>query len=168
MGRRTKVGDVHSTRAHVYTLEQAVTASLENSKGRVGKFNVIVDGTGFSFGLMPSLHYIKVLVTILQDHFPDRLGLIVLSNIGRVGEMVVSMVKPLISEEVRQKIVVLPHKESKRKQVLETVVGVEYIPKWMGGEDDYEFSTETYYSNPEAVITDEEALEYTKTMPYHA
>ena len=89
-------------------------------------------------------------------------------NIGRIGEMVVSMVKPLISEEVRQKIVVLPQNESKRKQVLETVVGIDYIPKWMGGDDDYEFDTETYYSKAGAIITDEEALEYTKAMPYHA
>lgn len=51
---------------------------------------------------MPSLHQLKVFVTMLQDHFPDRLGIIMLTNLGRVGEFVVGIVKPIISEEGTQ------------------------------------------------------------------
>jgi len=90
-------------RAYVNALEQAVTASLRNSNGRVGKFNIILDGHNFSFGLMPSLHQLKVFVTILQDHFPDRLGIIMLTNLGRVGEILVGIIRPIISEEGEEK-----------------------------------------------------------------
>jgi len=165
-GRRVKVDDIFTTRAYVNALEQAVTASLVNSGGRVGKFNVVLDGHNFSWGLMPSLHQLKVFITILQDHFPDRLGIILLTNLGRVGEFVVGVVKPIISEEVRNKIVVLPREEKLRREMLQAVVGTANIPKWLGGRDPFEFDVNTYYSNSQ-VISDEESKEYTKMMPYH-
>lgn len=191
-GRRVKVDDIFSTRAYVNALEQAVAASLRNSNGRVGKFNVIVDGHDFSWGLMPSLHQLKVFVTMLQDHFPDRLGIIMLTNLGRVGEFVVGIIKPIISEEgkrnitfsrqhrflashnkldfystVRQKIIVLPRVEKERRVMLKAVVGVNNIPKWLGGRDGYDFDSKIYYSDT-IVLSDEEATQYAKTMPYHA
>jgi CRAL/TRIO domain len=94
-----KVDDIFATRAYVNALEQAVAASLQNSNGRVGKFNVIVDGHNFSWGLLPSLHQLQTFVTMLQDHFPDRLGIVLLTNLGRVGEFLVGILKPIISEE---------------------------------------------------------------------
>lgn len=181
--------DIFSTRAYVNALEQAVAASLRNSKGRVGKFNVILDGHNFSWGLMPSLHQLRVFVTMLQDHFPDRLGIVMLTNLGRVGEFLVGIIKPIISEEgerecsqfalfnlrlmtllcsaVRQKIIVLPRDEKTRRAMLKAVVGLNNIPKWLGGRDNFEFDPSRYYSNS-LMISDEEATQYTKTMPYHS
>ena len=185
-----KVDDIFSTRAYVNALEEAVAASLRNSKGRVGKFNVILDGHNFSWGLMPSLHQLRVFVTMLQDHFPDRLGIIMLTNLGRVGEFVVGIIKPIISEEgardmspnlshvylflmsffcstVRQKIIVLPRDDKTRRTMLKAVVGLNNIPKWLGGRDTFEFDPNRYYSNS-LVLSDEEATQYAKTMPYHS
>ncbi len=147
-------------------LEQAIAASLAHSQGRVGKFNVVVDGHDFSWGLMPSLHQLQVFITILQDHFPDRLGIILLTNLGRVGEFLVGIVKPLISEEVRQKIIVLPRNEQMRREMLQSVVGLSNVPTWLGGSDPYEFDPQTYYSDS-LVFSDKETMQYTKTMPYH-
>ena len=152
---------------YVNVLEQAVASSMERSKGRVGKFNVVIDGDNFSWSKMPSLQHLKTFITILQDHFPDRLGIIVLANLGRVGEILVGIIKPLISEEVRQKIIVLPHDERRRQQVLRTIIGDENIPNWLGGTDSFEFNHDTYYLN-DLVISDEAAMEYLETMPYHS
>jgi hypothetical protein len=161
-----KVDDIFSIRAYVNVLEQAVAASLQHSQGRVGKFNVVLDGHDFSWSLMPSVHQLKVFITMLQDHFPDRLGIILLTNVGRVGEFLVGIVKPLISEEVRQKIIVLPRNERLRLEMLRAVVGLNNVPKWLGGNDPYEFNPTTYYSGS-TVISDEESTIYTKTLPYH-
>ena len=166
-GRRVKVDDLFSTRMYVNALEKSIAASLLNSKGRVGKFNVVLDGKSFSWGLMPSLHQLKTFVCMLQDHFPDRLGIILLTNLGRVGDFVVSVIKPLISEEVRQKIKVLPRDASLRRETLQAVVGANNIPKWLGGKDSYEFKAHEYYSDS-MIIPDEESLEYIQTMPYHS
>lgn len=165
-GRRVKVDDLFSIRVYVNVLEQSVAASLQHSQGRVGKFNVVLDGHDFSWALMPSVHQLKVFITMLQDHFPDRLGIILLTNLGRVGEFLVGIVKPLISEEVRQKIIVLPRNERLRLEMLRAVVGLNNVPEWLGGDDPYEFNPKTYYTES-LVISDEESINYTKSMPYH-
>jgi hypothetical protein len=167
-GQRIKVDDVAYTRAYVNTLDRAVAASFQRSHGRVGKFNVVVDGSNFSWGLLPSLHQLKVFVTILQDHFPDRLGMVLLTNLGMVGELVVKLFLPLITEEVRNKIKVLPHGVVERNQVLETVVGRENVPVWLDGTDAYEFDVDVYYANDSMYASEEDANEYLTTMPYHA
>jgi hypothetical protein len=165
-GQRTKVNDVAYTRAYINTLERAVAASLQRTGGRVGKFNVVVDGSHFSWGLLPS--QIKMFVTMLQDHFPDRLGMVLLTNLGWVGEFVVKLFLPLITEEVRNKITVLPHGIVERNQLLETVVGRENVPAWLDGADAYEFDVDVYYANESMYASDEDANEYLTTMPYHA
>lgn len=167
-GLRTKVDDTAQTRVYLNSLERAVAASLIRSNGRVGKFNVVLDGSGFSIGLTPSLHHVKVFVTMLQDHYPDRLGMILLANLGRVGEVVVKMFLPIISEEVRNKIVVLPKDPAERQEILNAVVGYENSPTWLGGVDTYQFQSEEYYADEQFLFSDEEAKAYIETMPYHA
>lgn len=166
-GKRAGVDDIFLTRAYVNTLERAVASSLVQSKGRVGKFNVVVDGDSVSWSLMPTTHQLKVFVGILQDHFPSRLGTVLLVNLGSIGELVVRLVRPLISEEVRHKLVVLPKDATKREAILEAVIGVDNIPTWLGGSDHYSFHVDTYYSE-DLVISDEDSLQYLSTMPYHA
>jgi hypothetical protein len=161
------VDDIFSTRMYVNALEQSVAASLANSDGRVGKFNVVLDGLNFSWGLMPSLHHLRCFIVMLQDHFPDRLGIILLTNLGRIGEWTVSVIKPLISAEVQQKIKVLPRDDKLRREMLQAVVGMNNIPKWLGGKDTYQFNANTYYADT-IVLPDEDAIEYTHTMPYHS
>lgn len=140
---------------------------MRNSNGRVGKFNVILDGAQFSWSLMPSLHQLKVFITILQDHFPDRLGIILLTNLGRVGEFLVGIIKPLVSEEVKKKIKVLPREPKLRRAMLDAVVGTENVPTWLGGKDSFQFNADRYYSDT-TVIPDDESIAYITSMPYHA
>lgn len=166
-GLRNKSSDDGYLRAHVNTLERAVAASLAKSNGRVGKFNVIVDCAGFSFGLLPGPSQIQIFVTLLQDHFPDRVGIILLSNMGRVTEMVLNMFMKLITEEVRNKIIILSRDPTEREKVLNAVVGYENIPKWLGGTDEYVFNSDDYYSDEKFLFSDEEAIAYHESMPYH-
>ena len=168
-GLRTRTGDdISYTRAFVQTLDKAVASSMEHSQGRVGKFNVVVDGSEFSWKLVPSLHDTKLFVTMLQDHFPDRLGIVLMSNLGRIGEFVVNLFMPLITEEVRNKLKVLPRDPDERRQVLEAVLGKENVPDWMGGSDTWRFKVDEYYDDPNVFATDAETKEYLTTMPYHS
>jgi len=165
---RVKTDEVACTRAYVNTLERAVAGSLQRSNGRVGKFNVIVDGSGFSWGLLPSLNHLKGFVRILQDHYPDRLGIILLSELSSLGEFVLKMFLPLITKEVRDKIHILERDPVKRNLVLETAIGAENIPTWLGGKDTFEFDVDKYYSDDQNIFSDESAKMYLTTMPYHA
>lgn len=155
-------------RSMIREFDVAVAASLLRSNGRVGKFNAVVDGENFTWSKMPSLSAVKGLVAILQDHFADRLGVVLLVNVGSIGEMLLKLFIPLITEEVRNKLIILPNDPDARLETLQAVLGPKSnIPKQLGGTDDYAFNVDEYYNN-EFVSRDEEALEYLSTMPYHA
>lgn len=159
---------VFFVRSMIREFERAVAYSLKRSDGRVGKFNAVVDGENFTWGSMPSLSAVKGLVSILQDHFADRLGIVLLVNVGTIGEMLMKLFLPLITEEVRNKLILLPNDPDEQLKTLQTILGAKSnIPKGLGGTDDYDFNVNEYYSN-EVLGRDEEALEFLSTMPYHA
>jgi len=50
--------------------------------------------------------------------------------------------------------------------MLKEFVEPKYIPKFLDGDDAWEFDASTYYGKPSC--SDEEALKYLVTMPYHS
>lgn len=78
------------------------------------------------------------------------------------------MFLPLITKEVRDKIHILERDPVKRNLVLETAIGAENIPTWLGGKDTFEFDVDKYYSDDQNIFADESAKMYLTTMPYHA
>ena len=160
--------DVSFFRGILHSADQAIADALVESNGEVGKFNVIFDCQGFSLGNAPSRHALKQGVTMLQDHFANRLGMIFLAQLPRVGEIFLRVVLGLITKEVRDKIKILPnHDKAKSLAILKMVLEEESIPDYMGGTDTYRFDVESYYPL-EVRGTEEEAREFLTTMPYHA
>jgi hypothetical protein len=154
-------------RAIMNTLERAVADNLLRSHGKSGKFNVVMDASGLTFSMLTSFGHVKRAVVMLQDHFPDRLGMIFLANLSKPAEFIYNLVKGIITKEVREKVVVLSSNPEQRKAVLEVVVMPQFVPVYLGGTDDIPFSSQDYYPQ-NYHCTNEEALEYLKTMPYHA
>jgi hypothetical protein len=155
-------------RAILNSLDQAVHDTLHRSHQKVGKFNVVIDAAHVNFHMLPNLGDSKKAIVMLQDHFPDRLGMVILANLGKGPEFLLNMVKPLITKEVRDKILVLPHDATKRHEVLEAIVEHEFIPDYLGGTDTFQFDAKEYYPHKRLQWTDAEAKEYLQTMPYHA
>lgn len=155
-------------RALLNALDMAVSDSLHRSHQKVGKFNVVIDAAGASFQMLPKLGDAKKGIVMLQDHYPNRLGIIVLANFSRVSEFLLTMIKPLITKEVRDKILILPKDPIKRQAILETIIEKEYIPDYLGGTDTYRFDVKEYYADTKLHCTDAQAKEYLTTMPYHA
>ena len=79
-----------------------------------------------------------------------------------------NLVKPLITKEVRDKIIFLSHDPVRRAAQLEAVLEHEYIPDWLGGPDTFQFDANEYYSNSEHYWSDAEGRAFVETMPYHA
>ena len=154
-------------RAILNTLERAVADNLIRSHGKNGKFNVVMDTQGLTFSMLTSFGHVQRAIVMLQDHFPDRLGMIFLANLSKPAEFLFNLVKAVITKEVREKIVILSSDPELRKDVLDVVVMPHFVPNYLGGNDNYEFNTEEYYPR-KYVCTNEEAIEYLTTMPYHA
>ncbi|OEU17180.1 hypothetical protein FRACYDRAFT_237594 [Fragilariopsis cylindrus CCMP1102] len=168
LSRRVPADDkdgIYFTRAMIREFDRAVAASLQRSNGRVGKFNAVVDGKDLTWSKMPSIGTVKGIIAILQDHFADRLGVVVVVNVGGpICEILLKIFVSLITEEVRNKIVMLPHDQNEQMAVLETILGKENIPIWLGGVDNYIFQVDEHYANNKVSI-DDEALDYLATMP---
>jgi hypothetical protein len=163
------VDDNFYARTVIRELERAVTLSMEKSNGRVGKFNVVVSGRGVSFGVIPSLKGIKTFVTILQDHYVDRLGIVLLTGMCKICEILLKLVLPLVTEEVRNKIVVVVQNDNERHDIFNTVLGADNIPEWLGGSNSYIFDVQDYYAADDVILgTDLEAKEYFTLLPYHS
>jgi CRAL/TRIO domain len=127
-------------RTVLHGADRAVAQSLRASAGRVGKFNAVIDVTGFEWGrTLPALGTIQQVVSALQDHFPNRLGVVALLNLSRGAEIVVNLIKPWLTKDVRDKIHVVSLRD------LPLLVEAESIPSWLGGPDTYEFNVDEYY-----------------------
>lgn len=87
-------------RALINTLEAAVADSLLRNNGEIGRFNLVIDCEGVGTKSIPSMTYIKKLFAFLQDHFPDRLGVLLLANLSGVGRMVMNIVMPFVTGEI--------------------------------------------------------------------
>jgi hypothetical protein len=160
------VDPVQWVRAVIHTLDRAVADSLQRTGGRIGRFNAIFDGQGFTLSHILGMGPIKKMVTMLQDHFPDRLGIVLFANFAKPAQMMVNLVKPIITKEVRDKLYLLPDEPEARKDMLDALVGDEFLPHYLGGNDEYRFDANEYYRKDQC--TEAETTEYIQTMPYHA
>jgi hypothetical protein len=103
---------------------------------------------------------------MLQDHFPDRLGMVFLVNVSVAGEILWRLIKPLLTKDVRDKVKILSSDPDKRMAELETLSEKEYIPDWLGGVDTYRFDATSYY--PKSMQwSEEQGNEFMTSMPYH-
>jgi hypothetical protein len=149
----------------IHTLDAAVADSLSRSNDKIGKFNIILDCHGFGLSMTPGLSHVKRLFAMLQDHFPDRLGVLMIVNLSGPGQLFLKMIKSVISEAVKRKIHIIPGNDRGR-DMLEALVDEAYIPTWLGGTDAYVPDAKAVYAD--RLCSEEAGREYYLTMPYHA
>ena len=154
-------------RTMINALEMAVADSLVRNKGTVGRFNVVMDCKGMGSKQSPTIADVKKLFSVLQDHFPDRLGVLLAANLSGLTQMLMKMVLPFVTEDVRAKIHIIPNGEEERREMLMQFMDEEFTPDFLGGKDEYQFDSREYYQG-KCILPEEGILEYQTTMPYHA
>ena len=154
-------------RTMIHALENAVADSLVRNDGKIGRFNVVMDCKGMGSKNSPSIADVKRLFSVLQDHFPDRLGVLLAANLSGLTQMLMKMVLPFVTEEVRAKIHIVPNGEEERREMLLQFLDEAEVPAFLGGKDEYTFHPSDYYQG-KCILPEEEILEYRTTMPYHA
>lgn len=156
-------------RCIVHTFESAIYSGLQTQPfNQGGKYHVVLDCTNFSLSLVPNFHQIKRLVVIFQDHFPDRLGKIIVVNANTPTTLFYNLLWPLLTDAVRKKFLILKSDSKRYDTLKELMGGEEFIPTTLGGRDDFKFDLERYYDVNGVHGTDDMALEYLTSMPYHA
>lgn len=157
-------------RVLVHGIDTCIADVLRRSNGKVGKCNILLDANGFGLSGIPSMGMTKRLLSMLQDHYPDRLGVFVIANMANAAQIFLKMVLPFLPIEVRRKIHLLPSDAQGKSKMLKSLVVEQFVPTWLGGQDTHNFDANEYYktgSYKSEFISDEEGVEYVKTMPYH-
>lgn len=158
-------------RALINTFELAIADAFIRTNDKIGKVNVVLDCTGFKFSYVPTISQVGKVLKMLQDHFPDKLGMLIIANLQGAGGLVLKMIMPLLPAPVKEKITVLPNDPEKSLNLLRSMVDEEYLPDWLGGSDSFRFNKESYYNKDglsRLYCSEEEGRRYLVTMPYHA
>jgi len=155
------------SRSMINALEHAVSDSLIRNNGAIGRFNVVMDCTGMSSKNSPSISQVKRFFSMLQDHFPDRLGVLLAANLSGLAQIAMRMVLPFVTDDVRAKIHIIPDGAEERREMLLQFMDEEEIPHYLGGRDGYDFDAREYYKE-KCTLSEEDITAYHLTMPYHA
>ncbi|KAI2511049.1 CRAL/TRIO domain containing protein [Fragilaria crotonensis] len=108
------------------------------------------------------------MVVMLQDHFPDRMGVLLMTNFSKPAQMFLGIIKPLLTKEFCEKLHVLPDDPEAREVALDALVEKQFRPDFLGGDDEWKFNAKEYYSSRKHQCTDAESTEFLTSMPYHA
>lgn len=81
--------------------------------------------------------------------------------------MLMKMMLPFVTEDVRAKIHIVPNREVERREMLLQFMAEDEIPYYLGGKDDYEYDATEYYRG-KCVLSEDGIREYITTMPFHA
>ena len=154
-------------RTIIHTLDLAVSDSLLRNSGTIGRFNLVMDFSGMSSKNSPTIANVKRLFSVLQDHFPDRLGVLLVTNASTLTQMLMKMMLPFVTEDVRAKIHIIPDRDEERRDMLLQLMTEDQIPYYLGGKDEYNYDAIQYYHG-KCVLLEESITEYVSTMPFHA
>mmetsp|Transcript_54028 Transcript_54028/g.107240 ORF Transcript_54028/g.107240 Transcript_54028/m.107240 type:complete len:442 (+) Transcript_54028:81-1406(+) len=133
---------VHTTteklvRYHIWMNEMGSRALGQQSirlGKRVDKFTCCFNAKGFTPSHMRhgSMNFVKQITAIDQQHYPERLGIIILINAPRLISVVWSVIKRWLDPITREKVHIISL-ESKWQAMLEGLVETNEIPDIYGG-----------------------------------
>eukprot|EP00596_Hydrurales_sp_CCMP1899_P004290 CAMPEP_0119054522 /NCGR_PEP_ID=MMETSP1177-20130426/75126_1 /TAXON_ID=2985 /ORGANISM="Ochromonas sp, Strain CCMP1899" /LENGTH=240 /DNA_ID=CAMNT_0007034783 /DNA_START=438 /DNA_END=1160 /DNA_ORIENTATION=+ len=122
---------------HAWESEQLLRLMHDKSTEmniNVETFTIIIDASGWSMGLCTSnaLAFIKGMATTDSNHYPERLGRCVVINAPKILAWAYGLIKPLLDEVQKEKMVILARKEV-WFPVLLTLMDIDQIPVQYGG-----------------------------------
>lgn len=142
----------------VYNMERAMLSMRE--RGVQEKICLIVDYEGFSLRNSPPMKTSKAVLSILQNHYPERLGIALLLNPPWIFQAFWTVIYPLIDPVTKQKIRLV---SSNISETLLEHIDADVLEAGFGGNDDRKFDSSIYLSHP---LTTEftQALEKQETL----
>lgn len=128
----------------VYTMERAVACMDAMGTGQ-SKLCLVIDYNGYTTSHAPPMKTSRETLTILQDHYPERLHRAYSIRPPFVFYAFFKIVSPFIDPVTKRKIVMLRDKEmQKPNNQLHTEVDVEVLEPCAGGQDEREFVSKHY------------------------
>jgi CRAL/TRIO domain len=140
-----QIDPVSYFRCALHTIERAIAPT--------GTFVAVVDAADFGWHQVPyPMHYwARQTITMLKDHYPHRLGCIVLVNMSPMTELVLQLLRPWLPVRVRGLL-----RSVKSQSELANYLGQEALDE----DDRYIFQAKQYYEPAQFHMSDEEGETY--------
>ncbi|KAK4534423.1 hypothetical protein CDCA_CDCA01G0448 [Cyanidium caldarium] len=142
--RKTSQGQM---RHLVYTLERAVAMM----RPPVEKLCLIIDFQGYSLRNAPSLQVQRQTLKILQDHYPERLGMAICIDAPVLFWTFFQLIKPFIDKRTAAKIKFAERKAKPGTRthmgtLLQAYVDGHVLPAGLGGKSSWRYSNQEYFA----------------------
>eukprot|EP00667_Euglena_gracilis_P015778 EG_transcript_16452 len=124
----------------VYTLERAIW-SMEND---VEKYVLLIDFNGYSMRTAPNISTQRETMSILQDQYPERLGLAVFVDAPFLFHQTFKLLRPFVDPVTAQKLVFTSGKE--KEAFFRANFNLKTLEKEYFGEDAHQYDPEQYFA----------------------
>eukprot|EP00123_Amoebidium_parasiticum_P008223 comp18657_c0_seq1/m.20299 comp18657_c0_seq1/g.20299 ORF comp18657_c0_seq1/g.20299 comp18657_c0_seq1/m.20299 type:complete len:297 (-) comp18657_c0_seq1:181-1071(-) len=144
------------TRGTVYMIERCVR-SMEAHRG-VEKLLLVIDFKDYSMMNAPPMSQSKEILTILMDHFPERLGDAVVVDAPLLFSMTYKALSPFLPPETKKKVHFLSGSAAEghhKHKVLSAMIDMDIVPTEYGGTHPHNYDFEHYWA-PEYARWDSE------------
>lgn len=117
LGERTcvKMDDEAFLTTQLYMVERALATTEANTEGSQDSMVVLLDATCFKSKCAPSRSTLKELVSILQNHYPQRLKRLVVLNAPVWLRSAYAVLSPFLDKRTRRKFQVANGAQAKRR-----------------------------------------------------
>jgi len=141
--------ELNQMRFLVYTLERAIACTQRRTSGCHEKINIMIDFDGYRIRDAPSLSTSRHTLTILQNHYPERLNVAFVCNPPLAFRAFWSIVQPFIDPLTKEKLIFC-HGVAGVAKVAERY-DLAHVEKCGGGAHGVKcppFCSKTYFSTP--------------------
>ncbi|XP_021718002.1 random slug protein 5-like [Chenopodium quinoa] len=139
-GKQNTTSAEGNVRHLVYLLENAILNLPEGQEQMVW----MIDYTGFSMSTSLSVRTARDIINILQNHYPERLGIAVLYNPPRIFYAFWRAVKYFLDPKTSQKVKFVYPKNKDSAELMRSYFDVENLPKEFGGIATLEYDHEEF------------------------
>jgi len=125
-----------------FTLEKAAKL-MDKSRG-VEKAVWCVDCNNYDRKYNGDLSHSRALLSILQNHYPERLGLFLIIDAPFLFRIFWKLISPFIDAKTMRKIVFLGGTPEEKRKVLQEYIDLKDVPKAYWGDSDFVFNADEY------------------------
>jgi hypothetical protein len=126
----------------IWTIEQAIKR-MEVERG-VEKMVWVVSCRNYNYKYNGELSFARELLSILQNHYPERLGVLFLFDAPFIFRAFWKVISPFVDQKTLKKVVFVSSTDESRKEILEEYFNLEDLIPIYGGTSDFVFDAEKH------------------------
>ena len=157
-GRENSKEHAGNIRFLIYTLERATWREKPEDDHPLGshvehhreKLVLLIDFTGWTLATAPPMRTSRETLSILQDHFPERLAVAVCYNPPWIFAVFWKAISPFIDPETYRKVRFVNPRREKEINRMRKMFRMEHVERDMGGERDPAFDLAAFAAEADA------------------